>query len=98
MATITTVDNFYLSNIEILTTPKQREEFMKSNSYYCLSNNKTIKESNVSLKEYQKKSPNNTFFSFFKDEEKRDSKNDDDLIISIKNDGDNYLAQTGNYV
>lgn len=52
----------------------------------------------VTLKEYQTKSPNNTFFSFFKDEEKRKAKNEDDLIISIKKDGDNYLSQTGNYV
>ncbi|MDN5105630.1 hypothetical protein O8C79_10010 [Aliarcobacter butzleri] len=52
----------------------------------------------ISLKNYQAKSQNNIFFSFFKDEEKRKSKNEDDLIISIKKDGDNYLAQTGNYV
>lgn len=56
----------------------------------------------VAIKDYQKKSPNNTFFSFFKDEEKRDAKNEDDLIISIKKskndkDEDIYLAQTGNY-
>ncbi len=47
----------------------------------------------ITLKEYQAKSPNNTFLSFFKDEEKRDSKNEDDLIISIKKDGDSYHAQ-----
>lgn len=57
----------------------------------------------ISLKNYQAKSPNNTFFSFFKDEEKRKSKNEDDLIISIKKmknekNEDIYLAQTGNYV
>lgn len=54
----------------------------------------------ITLKDYTKKEyPNNTFFSFFKDEEKRNSKNEDDLIISIKKDSDgNYLAQTGNYV
>ena len=55
------------------------------------------------LKDYQAKSPNNTFFSFFKDEEKKEHKNQDDLIISIKKskndkDEDIYLAQTGNYV
>ena len=52
---------------------------------------------------YIKKPFNNTFFSFFKDEEKIKSKNEDDLIISIKKskndkDEDIYLAQTGNYV
>ena len=53
----------------------------------------------INLNDYQTKSPNNTFFSFFKDDEKRNLKNEDDLIISIKKDGDgNYLAQTGNYV
>ena len=54
---------------------------------------------NITLQDYKdKKFPNNIFFSFFKDEEKTISKNEDDLIISIKKDGENYLAQTGNYV
>ena len=52
----------------------------------------------INLKNYQAKSPNNTFFSFFKDKEKQEAKNSDDSIITIKKDGDNYLAQTGNYV
>lgn len=53
----------------------------------------------INLKDYVKKSFNNTFFSFFKDEEKIKSKNEDNLIISIKKDGDgNYLTQAGNYV
>src|SRR5574344_2849405 len=52
----------------------------------------------INLNDYQTKSPNNTFFSCFKDEEKKAIKNEDDLIISIKKDGENYLAQTGNYV
>ena len=52
----------------------------------------------INLKDYQAKPQNNTFFSFFKDEEKKAIKNEDDLIISIKKDGENYLAQTGNYV
>ena len=58
----------------------------------------------ITLNDYQdKKYQNNTFFSFFKDEEKRKLKNEDDLIISIKKDIDKdgkeiYLAQTGNYV
>jgi len=52
----------------------------------------------ISLEDYQDKSEDNIFFSFFK-EEKKDLKNEDDLIISIKQDNNNnYLAQTGNYV
>ena len=95
---IQTVDNYYLSNIEVITIQKDRDEFLESNSYYCLSN-KTINELNITLQDYKdKKFPNNIFFSFFKDEEKTISKNEDDLIISIKKDGENYLAQTGNYV
>ena len=53
----------------------------------------------ILLKDYtNEKYKNNTLFSFFKDEEKKAEKNSDDLIISIKKDGENYLAQTGNYV
>ena len=54
----------------------------------------------INLNDYRNPNryPNNTFFSFFKDEEKKAIKNEDALIISIKKDGDNYLAQTGNYV
>lgn len=54
----------------------------------------------INLKDYLNlnKYPNNIFFSFFKDEEKTISKNENELIVSIKKDGDNYLAQTGNYV
>ncbi|MFY9100051.1 hypothetical protein OZY48_03220 [Aliarcobacter cryaerophilus] len=57
----------------------------------------------INLNDYQTKFPNNTFFSFFKDEEKKAIKNEDDLIISIKkskneNNEDIYLAQIGNYV
>ena len=96
---IQTIDNFYLSNIEVITIQKHREDFLKANSYYCLSNIKSINELNITLQDYKdKKFPNNIFFSFFKDEEKTISKNEDDLIISIKKDGENYLAQTGNYV
>jgi len=66
-------------------------------------NKKKDIELEINLKDYQDKSPNNTFFSFFKDEEKKESKNEDGLIISIKKskndkDEDIYLAQTGNYV
>ena len=74
--------------------------------YYALSYKKDNKDKNeidsinIFLKDYinPARYPNNIFFSFFKDEEKIKSKNDDDLIISIKKDGDNYLVQTGNYV
>ena len=53
----------------------------------------------ITLKDYQDvKFKNNIFFSFFKDEDKKALKNEDDLIISIKKDGENYLAQTGNYI
>ena len=96
---IQTVDNYYLSNIEVISIQKEREKFLNSNSYYCLSNIKGISELNITLKDYHgKRYPNNTFFSFFKDEEKKAIKNEDALIISIKKDGENYLAQTGNYV
>ncbi len=59
----------------------------------------------INLNDYKTKSLSldNIFFSFFKDEEKTNSKNEDDLIISIKKsknekDEDIYIAQTGNYV
>lgn len=54
----------------------------------------------INLKDYQdEKNPDNIFFSFFRDQDKINSKNEDDLIISIKKDIEgNYLAQTGNYV
>ena len=96
---IQTVDNYYLSNIEVIPIQKEREAFLNTNSYYCLSNITVKNEMNITLKDYRdKKYPNNTFFSFFKDEEKKAIKNEDDLIISIKKDGENYLAQTRNYI
>ena len=54
----------------------------------------------ITLKDYHNdKYPNNTFFSFFKDEDKKALKNsNDELIISIKKDGESYTAQTGNYI
>lgn len=98
---IQVVDNFYFNSITLLTRKKDQEKFLFQNSYYCISD-AIPKEILVNLKDYtnDKKYPNNTFFSFFKDDEKRKAKNEDDLIISIKKDkdGDNYLAQTGNYV
>ncbi len=95
---IQTVDNYNLLPIETKTTKKEKDDFLKDRSYYCLST-KTPKEFQCTLKDYQSKSKNNTFFSFFKDQEKRDIKNEDDLIISIqKIDENNYTAQTGNYI
>ena len=99
---IQTVDNFYLSNLE----KKTKKEIENASGYYAYYDN--LKKSEellyITLNDYKdEKFPNNIFFSFFKDEEKIKSKNEDDLIISIKKDiakdgKDNYLAQTGNYV
>jgi 5-methylcytosine-specific restriction endonuclease McrBC regulatory subunit McrC len=97
MAMISLVDNYYLSILE----KKTKKEIENANGYYGYYDSlKKIEESlNITLKDYQnKKYPNNTFFSFFKDKEKRDAKNVDDLIITIKNDGASYIAQTGNYI
>ena len=105
---IQTVDNYYLSDLVY----KSKEELVKhikdTKNYYALfnknfsSNDKKVigEKIDITLGDYKKpdRYKNNTFFSFFKDEEKTTSKNEDDLIISIKKDGDNYLAQTGNYV
>ncbi|MFV0321869.1 MAG: 5-methylcytosine restriction system specificity protein McrC [Alphaproteobacteria bacterium] len=54
----------------------------------------------ICLKDYRdEKYPNNIFYSFFTDADKQAQKNEDDLILSIRKDGENnYLAQTGNYV
>ncbi len=105
---IQTVDNFYLSDLVYKSKKDEIEKYITdTKNYYAffdknfLSNDKKIigEKIDITLKDYQdKKYPNNTFFSFFKDEEKTISKNEDDLIISIKKDGDNYFAQTGNYI
>jgi len=54
----------------------------------------------INLSDYQnKKYSNNKIFSFLKDEDNKDLKNQDDLIISIsKSNEDNYIAQSGNYI
>lgn len=92
-------DNFnsinYFPNIYV--------DFDKRNSYAKKEKDIVGNTLEINLRNYQAKSLNNTFFSFFRDDEKRDSKNADDLIISIKKsknekDEDIYLAQTGNYV
>ncbi len=106
---IQTVDNYYLSD---LVYKSKKEELVKhikdTKNYYALfnknfsSNDKKVigEKIDITLGDYKKpdRYKNNTFFSFFKDEEKKAIKNEDDLIISIKKDGENYLAQTGNYV
>ena len=84
------------------------EDYIKcKNGYYAYYDSALKKNDEnlyLNLKDYKdKKFPNNIFFSFFKDEEKSTSKNQDNLIISIKKnknekDEDIYLAQTGNYV
>lgn len=110
---IQTIDNFYLSDLVYKSKKDEIEKYITdSKKYYAFfdknfsSNDKKIigERIDILLKDYQnKKYPNNTFFSFFKDEEKIKSKNEDDLIISIKKNIDvdkkeSYLTQTGNYV
>lgn len=92
---IQSVDN-YLSNFN----DTEKYYFKFEGEVKRIKNDKIIisEKIDVLLNNYQSKSPNNTFFSFFKDKEKTKSKKEDDLIISIKKDGDNYIAQTGNYV
>jgi len=89
-------DNFNSTNYFPYKTIEIKGKYKKE-----IKNDKEVigEKFEITLKDYIKKEyPNNTFFSFFKDQEKIDSKNEDDLIISIKKDRDNYLAQTGNYV
>ncbi|MDN5069896.1 hypothetical protein O8C76_02490 [Aliarcobacter butzleri] len=92
---IQTVDNY-----QTIENNTQKYYFRFEGTKTQVNNDKKfIREKlEINLNDYQTKSPNNTFFSFFKDEEKKAIKNEDDLIISIKKDGENYLAQTGNYV
>ena len=98
---IQTVDNY-----QTIENNTQKYYFRFEGTKTQVNNDKKfIREKlEINLNDYQdKKYPNNTFFSFFKDEEKTISKNEDDLIISIKKsknekDEDIYLAQTGNYV
>jgi 5-methylcytosine-specific restriction endonuclease McrBC regulatory subunit McrC len=96
---IKTVDNF--SGIaDTHQTVKQLEGIEKL-GYSCAiaKDLKKLDNLNISLKQYQsEKYPNNTFFSFFKDEEKKASKNSDDLIISIRKEEEAYTVQAGNYV
>lgn len=104
---IQTVDNFYLANLVNKINKSEIEEYLEvSKNYYAFYNKfskneeEIIESLAIRLKDYQdEKYPNNIFFSFFKDKEKKEHKNQDDLIISINKDyKDNYLLQTGNYV
>ena len=98
---IQTVDNY-----QTIENNTQKYYFRFEGTKTQVNNDKKfIREKlEINLNDYQdKKYPNNTFFSFFKDEEKTIFKNEDDLIISIKKsknekNEDIYLAQTGNYV
>lgn len=99
------VDNFYLSDLINKDKADIKKHIEDTNAYYAMyyvkdkDDKKKVEELNVTFKKYTSaKYPNNTFFSFFKDEEKKEHKNQDDLVISIKKDGERYLAQTGNYV
>ena len=83
---IQTVDNFYSSVIVNTTKIKVEEERKKANNYYAISfkkdkDDKNVGEINLTLKDYinPDRYKNNIFFSFFKDEEKTKSKNEDDL-------------------
>jgi len=106
---IFTVDNFK-SKPENTDSHKKKPEnadsqkkkngfgFNENNKNYYFRSTADNKGLNILLSDYQD-SKSNTFFSFIKDEEKRNDKNQDDLIISIKKGSDGkYLAKTGNYI
>ncbi|MBD3807531.1 MAG: hypothetical protein IE880_02300 [Epsilonproteobacteria bacterium] len=94
---IRSVDNF-LGKASSRETAKQIERNQRT-GYIC-EIDKYYKEALfVTLRDYSDaKFTNNVFFSFFKDEEKKQAKNADDLIISIQKTDNGYTAQTGNYV
>lgn len=92
------VDNFHLAEIEKRT----RTEVKGVSGYYGY---RTINLSDLSVYLSDYLAQDNSLkkhFSFFKDEEKRAYKNQDDLIIQIKTEGTGkdkkYFAKTGNYV
>lgn len=94
---IRSVDNF-LGEAIWEETSKQIQRNQRT-GYICEIDKKYDKNLSVTLGDYtDTKFANNVFFSFFKDEEKKQSKNADDLIISIQKTEDGYKAQTGNYV
>jgi len=76
------VDNYYSSDLVLKSKKDEIEKYVKQeNNYYALTtknlDDKVIGEKlNITLNDYtNKKFPNNTFFSFFKDEEKKIIKN-----------------------
>ena len=94
------VDNFQSSYGKVnYDKTKSAISKIKDIGYSCEISKSLNENLDITLKKYINKSKENTFFSFFKDEEKIDAKNEDDLIISIsKNNDDKYIAQTGNYI
>ncbi|MFA5461162.1 MAG: hypothetical protein WC274_03680 [Sulfurimonas sp.] len=95
-----TVDNYFSFGAD---TKSYYFNFDSRISYDNNDKRKIGEKLEINLNDYQAKSPNNTFFLFFKDEDKKASKNEYDLIISVKKsknekEEDVYLTQTGNYV
>lgn len=90
------VDNFHLDEIE----RRSKSQLEKISGYYGY---RTINLSSLSvyLSDYLAQDNGlKKYFSFFKDEEKRVYKNQDDLIVQIRADEKEkkYFAQTGNYI
>lgn len=95
---ITTVDNFQAESIAKVEK-KDGFSFGEFNSKWFFHSTKLINGINITANSYCE-NKNNIFFSFFdKDEDKKQTKNSDDLILSIskKFDG-SYTAQSGNYI
>ena len=88
---ITTVDNYQSFGINTKTY------FFKFDNRKSIDKKIISNQWGVTLNEFIAER-DNTFFSFFKDEEKKQSKNSDDLIISVQKTGEDYKVQTGNYV
>jgi len=80
---IKTTDNFISENIEI-----QKKDIKINKNYYFKYTNKKDLDISIQLKDIKKIS----LLSFSK------KNNDDDLIISIQKNEDNYNIQTGNYI
>ena len=94
---IKTVDNFQNleNNIEIKTKSEIKKNKDKKR-YYCYLVNPRNKENiEVILSDFLHKNENK-IFSFFKSKEPKNPENE--LIISVKKDGEDYSIQTGNYI
>jgi 5-methylcytosine-specific restriction endonuclease McrBC regulatory subunit McrC len=97
---IKTVDNFDSSiKKPICEEKKSKLKKAEGDDYYCcIAEDSPLNKKNLSLdillKDFKSKSKNNNFFSFFQDEDK----NQDDLIISVQKDGENFTVKSGNYV